>query len=168
MWHAHGMRRQRESRLASNIFGRMWHMYGACAHAFRWSTFKRAMLAMLGQHASLWFGHSVARRHPPETTENMASGGPRPGPESGMGWASALLGYALGIYLTPRHPNSHATSRSCPHGAHFMPCCMWGSHAMRGRSARARIVPPRTTGLGSSSPWVVRLSPMAGRPGAVR
>ena len=30
---------------------------------------------MLKQHASLWFGHSVAQRHPPETLENMASGG---------------------------------------------------------------------------------------------
>jgi hypothetical protein len=168
MWHAHGMRRQRESRLASDIFARMWRMYGACAHACRCSTFKKTMLAMLNQHASLWFGHSVARRHPPETTENMASGGPRPGPESGMGWASALRWYTLGIYLTPSHPSSHLTSRACPHGAHFIPCCMRGSHAMRGRCVQAGIAPPRAAGLSSSNPWVDGLPPMAGCPGGVR
>ena len=94
--------------------------------------------------------------------------GPRPGPESGLGWASALLGYILGIYLTPRHPSSHATSRACARAAHSMPCCMRCLHALRGRPVQARIAPPRATGLVSSSPWVDVLPPMAGYPGGVR
>ena len=94
--------------------------------------------------------------------------GPRPGPVSGLGWASALRGYTLGIYLTPSHPSSHLTSRACPHGAHFIPCCMRGSHAMRGRCVQAGIAPPRAAGLSSSNPWVDGLPPMAGYPGGVR
>ena len=72
--------------------------------------------------------------------------GPRPGPESGLGWASALLGYTLGVYLTPRHPSSHATSRACAHDTHFMPCCMRCLHALRGRPVHTRIAPPRAPG----------------------
>ena len=94
--------------------------------------------------------------------------GPRPGPESGLGWASALRGYTLGIYLTPRHPNSHVTSRACPRDAHFMPSCMQCLHALRGRPVHTRIAPPRAPGRFSSRICVYVLPPMAGYPGGVR
>ena len=94
--------------------------------------------------------------------------GSRVGPVSGLGRATALRGYTLSVCLTPRHPTSHVTSRACPHDAHFMPSCMRCLHALRGRSAQARISPPRAAGLVSSIPGVVVLPSMAGFPDGVR
>ena len=102
------------------------------------------------------------------TPQKSGSWDARPGPISGMGWDTALRGHILCIYVTPRHPTSHVTSRACTHDAHFMPCCMRCLHALRGRPVQARIAPPRATGLVSSSPWVDVLPPMAGYPGGVR
>jgi len=92
----------------------------------------------------------------------------RPGPVSGLGWDAVLRGYTLGIYLTPRHPNSHVTSRACPRDARFMPSCMRCLHALRGRPVHTRIAPPRAPGRFSSRICVYVLPPMAGYPGGVR
>ena len=105
---------------------------------------------------------------PPRDPCKRAPDGPRSGPASRLGWVFALQVYALGIYLTLKHPNFHVASRSCPRAAHFMPCCMWGLMPCWGGLHRPEFVPPRATGLGSCSLWVVRLPPMASCRGVVR
>ena len=102
------------------------------------------------------------------TPQKSGSWDARPGPISGMGWDTALRGHILCIYVTPRHPTSHVTSRACTHDAHFMPCCMRCLHALRGRPVQTRIAPPRAPGRSSSRRWVDVLPPMAGYPGGVR